>query len=81
MAEKKSKKGHRASRALFELIELYLKTGRPVGSEALKESGFAEISSATLRNYFADFRERGPSDPAPHLRRPHPHPESLPALC
>lgn len=59
MKKKRSKRENRAKRALIGLIELYLKTGRPVGSETLKEHGFDDLSSATLRNYFVDFEKEG----------------------
>ncbi len=41
------------------LIELYLQTGRPIGSQALKEGGFDHLSSATLRNYFVSLETMG----------------------
>lgn len=59
MKKKKSKRANRAERALMGLIDLYVKTGRPVGSETLKEQGFSDLSSATLRNYFVDFEKEG----------------------
>lgn len=45
--------------ALFGLIELYLKTGKPIGSSTLQEHGFENLSSATLRNYFAELEKKG----------------------
>lgn len=44
---------------LFGLVEYFLKTGKAVGSETLRESGFADISSATIRNYFVELEEKG----------------------
>ena len=44
---------------LFGLIELYIKTNEPVGSNSLKEKGFDYMSSATIRNYFAKLEEKG----------------------
>lgn len=41
------------------LVELYLLTGKAVGSNTLKENGFEEISSATIRNYFAKLEQEG----------------------
>lgn len=41
------------------LVDLYIKTGKPVGSAALQESGFEQISSATLRNYFTILEKEG----------------------
>jgi heat-inducible transcriptional repressor len=44
---------------LIKLIEYYIATGRAVGSNTLKEVGFPDLSSATLRNYFASLEEEG----------------------
>jgi len=44
---------------LLKLVEHYLKTGKPVGSHTLKEAGLDEVSSATIRNYFAKLEEKG----------------------
>ncbi len=57
-----SKKSHKQAREkiiLLGLIEYYLKTGKPVGSNALKEAGFENLSSATIRNYFAHLEKEG----------------------
>lgn len=56
---KKSAKQNRERQVLIGLIELYLKTGKPIGSNTLKEFGFEELSSATIRNYFAHLEEEG----------------------
>lgn len=56
---KKSPKQDREQKVLFGLIEYYIKTGKPVGSNTLKEVGFADLSSATIRNYFASLDEEG----------------------
>ncbi len=44
---------------LVGLVEYYIKTAKPVGSNTLKETGFQEVSSATIRNYFAELEEKG----------------------
>ncbi len=44
---------------LINLIELYLKTGEPVGSNTLKENGLKDMSSATIRNYYAKLEQSG----------------------
>lgn len=44
---------------LHGLVELYLKTGKPIGSQTLQETGFESFSSATIRNYFAKLEEGG----------------------
>ena len=63
--KKGSKKEGRALEVLIGLIELYLETGKPIGSNTLKEHGFQSLSSATIRNYFAELEEKG------LLRQPH----------
>jgi heat-inducible transcriptional repressor len=59
IASKRPGKKEREKRVLLGLMEHYLKTGKPVGSNALKEAEFADLSSATLRNYFAHLEEQG----------------------
>lgn len=57
--EKKSGKTDRERSILFGLIEHYILTGKPVGSNVLKDAGFENLSSATIRNYFANLEEEG----------------------
>lgn len=54
-----SKKEERERKVLIGLIEHYLVTGKPVGSQTLKEEEFADLSSATIRNYFANLEKNG----------------------
>jgi len=56
---KKSAKTERERQVLFGLIEYYIQTGKAVGSHALQEAGFQDMSSATIRNYFADLEKEG----------------------
>lgn len=56
---KRSAKQEREFNILLGLVDYYLKTGRPVGSNSLKEAGFDNVSSATIRNYFASLEEDG----------------------
>jgi heat-inducible transcriptional repressor len=56
---KGSSKQDREYKVLLGLVDYYLKTGRPVGSNSLKEAGFGDLSSATIRNYFAHLEEAG----------------------
>lgn len=56
---KLSLKEKRQRSILMGLIEHYIKTGKPVGSNTLKESGFKNLSSATIRNYFTDLESEG----------------------
>lgn len=46
-------KTDREQAVLLGLIELYLKTGKPIGSNTLQDHGFESLSSATIRNYFS----------------------------
>lgn len=62
---KRARKSERERRILFGVIELYLRTGRPVGSNPLRDSGFQDLSSATIRNYFAQLECDG------YLNQPH----------
>lgn len=62
---KKPAKDEREKIVLVKLIDLYLETGKPVGSEALKEHGLNFLSSATLRNYFVKLEKAG------YLRQEH----------
>lgn len=59
MKNKKIAKHERENRILLGLIEYYIKTGKPVGSDTLREHGFQELSPATIRNYFAKLEEQG----------------------
>lgn len=56
---KRPNKQERERDVLLGLIDYYLKTGKPVGSNTLKEAGFDNLSSATIRNYFAKLEEEG----------------------
>lgn len=56
---KRTQKNERERKVLFGLIDYYIRSGRPVGSQALHEEGFEELSSATIRNYFAQLEEEG----------------------
>lgn len=59
LTTKKIPKADRELSVLFGLIELYLKTGKPIGSHTIQESGFDSLSSATIRNYFSKLEEAG----------------------
>lgn len=65
LTTKKLPKADREKSVLFRLIELYLKTGKAIGSQTILEHGFASLSSATIRNYFAKLEEKG------FLKQPH----------
>ena len=59
VAIKRIGKQDRERRVLLGLVDHYIKTGKPVGSNSLKEAGFGDLSSATIRNYFANLEETG----------------------
>lgn len=65
MTPKKPAKDERERQVLIGLVELYLKTGQPVGSSTLREKNFPNLSSATIRNYFAKLEKNG------YLRQQH----------
>ena len=55
-------KPHRRDRerlVLLGLVELYLETGKPIGSQTLMNRGFESLSSATIRNYFSKLEKAG----------------------
>src|SRR3989338_10379321 len=59
LSPKRLPKTDREQAVLLGLIELYLKTGKPIGSHTLQENGFDSLSSATIRNYFGKMEEQG----------------------
>jgi heat-inducible transcriptional repressor len=65
MTPKRPAKDERERLVLLALVELYLETGKPVGSSTLREKEFPTLSSATLRNYFANLEKAG------YLRQQH----------
>ncbi|MCY3975449.1 MAG: heat-inducible transcriptional repressor HrcA [Simkaniaceae bacterium] len=54
-----NRKAEREKRILFRLIDRYLETGKPVSSKELKDYISEEVSSATIRNYFAHLETQG----------------------
>ena len=59
LSPKKPARHQREKLILFALVELYLKTGKPIGSNTLKDTWFKDLSSATIRNYFGKLEEEG----------------------
>ncbi len=59
LQRKKPAKDERERMVLLGLIDLYLQSGKPIGSNTLRENGFEALSSATIRNYFANLEEAG----------------------
>ncbi len=59
MKKKPASKKEREIEVLMGLVELFLTTGKPVGSNTLRENGFELLSSATIRNYFASLESSG----------------------
>ncbi|NGX57997.1 MAG: Heat-inducible transcription repressor HrcA [Chlamydiae bacterium] len=56
---KRTAKQERERQVLLGLIDYYLASGQPVGSETLKDVVFKDLSSATIRNYFANLEQEG----------------------
>ncbi len=56
---RKPAKDQRTKLVLLGLVELFLKLGKPIGSNTLRENGFEDLSSATIRNYFAQLEKEG----------------------
>ncbi len=59
LSPKKPPKDERERLVLLGLVELYLETGKPIGSNTLRDNGFSHISSATIRNYFDKLEKEG----------------------
>ena len=59
LATKREPKNQRESKVLLGLVELYIETGKPIGSNTLKEAGFEDLSSATIRNYYSKLEKEG----------------------
>lgn len=53
------KKQQRETSILLGITDLYISTGKPIGSNTLKDTGFEHLSSATIRNYFSKLEESG----------------------
>ncbi len=56
---RKLPKTDREQAVLLGVVELYLKSSRPIGSQTLQENGFESLSTATIRNYFGKMEEQG----------------------
>lgn len=56
---KPPQKSEREKEVLIGLIEAFLESGKPIGSNTLKESGFDHFSAATIRNYFSKLESEG----------------------
>ena len=59
LTPKKPVKEQREKLILFAVVELYIKTAKPIGSNTLKDNWFKNLSSATIRNYFSKLEEEG----------------------
>ncbi len=75
MAPKRRERTKKERAVLLGLVELYLLTRKPVGSNTLKENGFDDISSATIRNYFAKLEKEG------FLKQEHPSAGRVPTAA
>ena len=59
MTKRRASKQDRERDVLLGLVDLYIRHGKPVGSQTLQEEGFEHLSSATIRNYFAKLEMEG----------------------
>jgi heat-inducible transcriptional repressor len=59
LIKKRFTKQDKEKKILLGLVEKYIETNTPVGSNSLKESGYEDMSSATIRNYFATLEQKG----------------------
>ena len=59
LPSKKPSKTDRERSVLLGLVDLYLKLGKPIGSQTLQDHGFESLSSATIRNYFSKMESDG----------------------
>jgi heat-inducible transcriptional repressor len=57
--KKKLSKEDKKTNILLGLVDLYIKSNAPIGSNFLKETLFKDLSSATIRNYFTKLEEEG----------------------
>src|SRR5690349_18344642 len=57
--QKRPAKDQRERLVLLGLVDLHLSSGKPIGSNTLRENGFENLSSATIRNYFMKLEEDG----------------------
>ena len=81
LTPRKPTKDKREKLILFGLVERYLQTGKPIGSNTLRENGFGSLSSATIRNYFCQARRRGICQATTFLRWENSHSTRLQSLC
>ena len=57
--KKRLTKSDRQEAVLLGLVDLFIKTNRPIGSHSLQEKNFDFLSSATIRNYFNKLEKEG----------------------
>ena len=59
LSKKRLGKKEREEKVLFGLIDQYIDTFQSIGSKTLMETSFQDLSSATIRNYFASLESQG----------------------
>jgi heat-inducible transcriptional repressor len=59
VSSKRPGKKERERQVLMGLVDLFIEEGKPVGSNTLKNMGFKDLSSATIRNYFMSLENDG----------------------
>ena len=56
---KRLTKNDREDSVLLGIVDLYIKTAKPIGSNTLRDNGFDFLSSATIRNYCSKLEKLG----------------------
>lgn len=59
MNQKRMSKQEKQKSILLGLVNLFLQSGKPIGSNTLNENGFENISPATIRHYFIHLEDQG----------------------
>lgn len=59
LSKKRLNKKEREQKVLYSLVELFIHDNQPIGSKTLMEKSFKDLSSATIRNYFAALENSG----------------------
>ncbi len=70
----------RELRVLEAVVQTYIETAEPAGSQTIARRFGLGVSSATIRNTMSELEEQGVPVPPPHLRRPDPDRPGLPVV-
>ena len=70
----------RELRVLEAVVQTYIETAEPAGSQTIARRFGLGVSPATIRNTMSELEDKGYPLPPPYLRRPDPHRPGLPGL-